>query len=88
MATELFLLAAVFFSFYLYIKTKYPGTLLIAISGTCYIFQLTIVYILFFSLEWPGYMETIVNDINPVIITLLFALGFSRLTVFLTKQTQ
>ena len=85
-AVELLLLVAIFFSFYVYSKTKYPGTLLILISGAVHILQLIIITIILFSMEWPSYLNTLVNEILPLITTILFAFGFSKLAIFLVNR--
>jgi len=83
---DVLLLIPVLFSFYLYAKTKHPGTLLIAISGVLYITELIAIYTLLYSNGWPGYIDIMVSIINPILIALLFAIGFSKLTIYLTKK--
>ena len=85
-AVELLILVAIFLSFYLYGKTKYPGTLLILISGAIHILQLIIITIILFSMEWPSYLNTLINEILPLITTILFVFGFSKLAMFLVNR--
>jgi len=87
-AVELLILVAIFFSFYLYANTKHPGTLLILISGAIHVLQLILITIILFSMEWPSYLDTIVNEILPLITTILFVFGFSKLAIFLVNHNE